>query len=159
MSTSTNPNFTQRRGPCPTPTPTQPTSSHASAGTMHSSGPVSAAASRSVNPQLPTPPVPANAFQKAIQKCVAELSLDDKTAFLSAPCVLERLREVQCNDKSLISSSRLARAEKVLQCVKHFMGSLAIFIQHSPVISSLVVGGVNCLLTVCTSSTFLLSKC
>ena len=39
--------------------------------------------------------------------------------------------------------------EKVLQCVKSFMGSLVVFIQHSPQISSLVVGGVNCILTVC----------
>ena len=158
MSTSTNLNFTQRRGPSPIPTPTHATPSHTSAGPMQSSGPVSAVP-HSVNPQPPIPPVPTNAFQKAIQKCVAELSPDDKTAFLSAPCVLERLREVQCNDKSLISSSRLARAEKLLQCVKHFMGSLAILIQHDPVISSLVVGGVNCLLAVCASSTSLLSKC
>ena len=115
------------------------------------SGPIHAAGAHSVNPQPPTPPVPANAFQKAVQKYVGELSHDDKAAFLDSPDVMQRLQEMQYDDKS---SSRLARAEKVLQCVKYFMGSLGIFIQHSPEISSLVVGGVNCILTVGTSSTY-----
>ena len=107
-----------------TPTPSRPKSSHASVGPMD------------------------QAFQKAIQEYANNLSDDDKTAFLSAPNVIERLQEMQCNSKSLFSSSLTTRVEKVLQCVKGFMVSLGIFIQHSPEISSLAVGGVNCILTV-----------
>ena len=96
------------------------------------------------------------ALQKAIQEYVKELSEDDKAAFRSAPDIIEHLQEMQDNGKSLISSSLTTRVEKVLQCVKSFMGSLAIFIQQSPEISSLVVGGVNCILTVGTSTAYLL---
>ena len=150
MATSANPNYGQSTGA--TSIPSRPTSSHASAGHMHSSTPVVAAVSHAVNPRTPLPSVPANAFQKAIQIYVGELSVDDKVAFLSAPSVIERLKEIQCNEQSPISSSHLVRVEKVLQSVKQFMCSLAIFIQHSPEISSLVVGGVNCILMVGTSS-------
>ena len=109
-------------------TSSRPTSSHASSGTMDET------------------------FQKAVQEYVKKQLLDeDKTAFLSAPDVIERLQEMQCNSKPLISGSLTTRVEKVLQCVKAFMGSLGIFIQHSPEISSLVVGGVNCILTVGTT--------
>ena len=114
-----------------TPTPSRPTSSHASAGPMD------------------------RTFQKAIQGYVNKLSDDDKTAFLSAPNVIERLQEMQCNGKSLISSTLTSRVEKVVRCVKGFMGSLGIFIPHGPDISLLVIGGVNCILMVGTSSTFL----
>ena len=147
MSTSTNLNYRQSSGV--TPTPSRPTSSHSpthSAGTMHSPGPIHA-----------TSPVPVKkdeAFQKAIQKYVVELSDGDKKAFLSAPNVIEHLQEMQRNGKPLISSSLTGRVEKVLQCVKHFMSSLVIFIQQSPETSSLVVGGVNCILTVDTPNTF-----
>ena len=91
------------------------------------------------------------AFQKAVQQYMKQLPDDDKTAFLSAPDVIEHLQEMQCNNKSLISSSLTTRVEKVLQCVKGFIGSLGICIQHNPEISSLVVGGVNCILTVGTT--------
>ena len=136
-----------------TPTPPRPTSSHASAV------PMPAAGAQSANLQLPTPPVPAKtneALQKAIQEYVNKLSDDDKAAFQSAPNIIDRLQEMQCNGKFLTSSSLTTRVEKVLQCVKNFMGSLRTFIQHSPEISSLVVGGVSCILTVGTSSTYLL---
>ena len=101
-----------------------------------------------------TPPlVPAKdkALQKAIQEYVGTISTDDQAAFRSAPDIIKRLQEMQCNSNSRISSSLTTRVERVLQCIKHFMGSLAIFIQQSPEISSLVVGGVNCILTVGTS--------
>ena len=99
---------------------------------------------------------PDETFQKAVQEYVKKRLLDDdKTAFLSAPDVIERLQEMGCNGKSLISRSLTTRVENVLQCVKGFMGSLGIFIQHNPEISALVVGGVNCILTVGTSSTYL----
>ena len=126
-------NYGQSRGA--TPAPSQPTSGHASAGPMDET------------------------LQKAIQEYVNKLSDDDKAAFLSAPDIIEHLKEMQCNGKSLISSSLTARVEKVLQCVKHFMGSLGIFIQHSPEISSLVVGGVNCILTVGTAKPVFLDIC
>ena len=132
-----------------TPTPSQQTSSHAPGPSMHAAG------TQPMNPQLPPPPLSVRdeALQKAMQDCILQLSGDDKVAFESAPDVIERLQEMQYNDKSAITPSSLAtRVAKVLQCIKQFMGSLAIFIQHHPEISSLVVGGVNCILTVGTSS-------
>lgn len=150
MSTSTTPNY---GGTTPSPSPSPPTSSHVLAGPMHSSAPVHAVGPHPMNPQLP-PPVPANAFQKAIQKYVKELSDSDKAAFLKAPNVMDRLQEIQRNGESPIPSSLTSRVEKVLQGVKFFMSSLGIFIQQNPDISSLVVGGVNCVLTVGTSCAF-----
>ena len=144
MSTGTTLNC----GGAATPTPSRPTSSHVSSGLMHSSTPVHAVGPNPVNPQPPPPLVPATAFQKAIQKYVKELSDGDKAAFLDAPDVMAHLQKMQDNDKSPISNRHTARVEKVLQFVNHFMDSLSIFIQQSPEISSLVVGGVKCVLKV-----------
>ena len=104
-----------------TPAPSRPTSSH---------GPMD------------------ETLQKVIQEHVKKLSDDDKTAFHSASDIIVRLQEMQGIGKPAISGSLMSRVEKVLQCVKGFMGSLGIFIQQSPEISSLVVGAVNCILTV-----------
>lgn len=87
-------------------------------------------------------------WQKATREYVKELSDDDKEAFQSAPDIIERLEEMERNRKSPISSSLASRVKKVLQCVQSFMDSLKVFVQQSPEISSLVVGGVNCILTV-----------
>ena len=127
-----------------TPAPSQPTPSPTTTGPMHGAG------AQPVNTQLPTPlmPVKNEALQKAIQEYVSQLSSDDKAAFQSAPDIIKRLREMQRNNKSSIPNSLTTRVERVLQCIKHFMGSLPIFIQQSPDISSLVVGGANCILTV-----------
>ena len=95
-------------------------------------------------------------LQKVIQEHVKKLSDDDKTAFQSASDIIVRLQEMQCNGKPVISGSLMSRVEKVLQCVKGFMGSLGIFIQQSPEISSLVVGAVNCILTVGANRKYLL---
>ena len=156
--TGTNLNYGQSSGV--TPTPSRPTASHASASPTHTTG------VHSVNLPLPTPLVLAKkdeALEKAIQEYVKKLSDDDKAAFqdafYSAPNIVEHLQEMQCNGKIPTTSSLTSRVEKVLQCVKTFMDSLAIFIQHSPEISSLVVGGVKCILTVGTSSTYILANC
>lgn len=115
---------------------------------------------QSVNPQLPATAVPMKneAFERAIEQYINMLSDDDKAAFQSAPDIIERLQEAQSRRKPLISTDLTARVAKVLQCVKHFMGSLSIFIQQSPQISSLIVGGINCILTVgyntCYSGSF-----
>ena len=116
-----------------------------------------ATGAQSVNLQSPTPKD--EAFQKAIQEYVKKLSNDDKAAFKSvasaesAQDLIERLQEMQHNNKSPISSSCISRVERVLQCIKSFMSSLSIFIQQNPEISSLVVGGVNCIMMVGTGST------
>lgn len=123
------PSHGQSRG---TPSPSQQTSGYAAAG------------AQSVLSKDET-------LQKAIQEYISKLSNEDKAAFRTAPDIIERLQEMQYNAKSPISSSFKDRAEKVLQCIKHFMGSLGIFIQHNPDISSLVLGGVNCILTVGSS--------
>ena len=135
-----------------TPTSSRPTSSHAYVGPMHAAG------AHSGNLQLPTPPVPADeTLQKAILEYVNKLSDDDKAAFQSAPNIMERLQEMEVNGKSLLPSSLTTRVEKVLQCIRSFMASLGVFIQHHPEISSLVVGGVNCILTVGASNAHLLT--
>ena len=90
-------------------------------------------------------------MQKAIQKYVNTLSNEDKEAFRSAPDIIEHLQKLQCNRNNLIPRYLMSRVEKVLQCIKTFMGSLSFFSQQSPEMS-LVVGGVNCILTVGTSS-------
>ena len=113
-----------------------------------SAGPVPVTGVQSVSLQLSVPPVLDETLQKVIQEYITKLSDDDKVAFQSAPNIIEHLQEMQHNSKSVISSSLRARVEKVLQCVQNFMGSLSVFIQHHPEISSLVVGGVNCILMV-----------
>lgn len=127
-----------------TPGPSQPTPGPATTGPMHGAG------ARPVNTQLSTPlmPVKNEALQKAIQEYVSQLSSDDKAAFQSAPDIIKRLDEMQHKSKTPIPSSLATRVERVLQCIKYFMGSLSIFIQQSPEISSLVVGGVSCILSV-----------
>ena len=104
------------------------------------------------DPQPPAIAVPLKneAFQKAIQECLDNMSDDDKEAFRSATDVIEKLGELQ-QGKSRISSShttRTQKVQKVLQCVRQFLGSVAICIQHHPEVSALVVGGLNCILTV-----------
>ena len=133
-----------------TPAPFQPTSSHASTGVMHAIG------AHSENLQLATLPVQVKGETlkevTSIQEYVDKLSDDDKVAFLSAPDIIEHLHEIQSNGKSLITNSLTTRVEKVLQCVKSFMGSLSIV--HSE-ISALVIGGANCILMVCPSNIYL----
>ena len=113
-----------------------------------------AAENEPLNQKSPMTPVPvkSEAFKKAIQKFVDSLSGDDKTAFQTSSDIMERLQAMQCDQNSRISSSLTMRVRKVLKCVSHFMGSIAIFIQSNPEISALVVGGVNCILTVSTCS-------
>ena len=126
-----------------TPTPAQPTSNNAA------TRPTLAAGAHSASPV----PVKDEVLQMTIHQYIAKLSPDDKEAFQSAPDIIEHLRKMQQESKSPISSSLTARVEKVLQCIKYFMSSLSIFIQHHPEVCSLVVGGVNCILTVSTGST------
>ena len=129
------------------PSPSRPTPSHAATGPVHATG------AQSVNVQSSTLPAPvkkSEALQTAIQEFINTLSDEDKAAFQTAPDIIEHLQKLESNRKHLISSSLSARVGKVLDCVKHFMGSIGIFIQHSPEISALVVGGVNCILTVRT---------
>ena len=116
------------------------------------SSPADATEDQSPNPQSLAIciPVKNEAFQKAIQEYIDNLSDDDKEAFQSATDVMEKIGELQ-HDKSRTPSSnttRLQKVQKVLQCVRLFLGSIATCIQQIPEISSLVVGGLNCILTV-----------
>ena len=112
-----------------------------------------AAGAQSANLPPPTLPAPVNceAFQKAIQEYTTTLSNEDKDAFKEAPDIIEHLKTMQLNRKRLISDSLTSRVANVLQCIRTFMSSLTIFIGHHPEMSSLVVGGVNCILVVGTS--------
>ena len=131
-----------------TPAPFRPTSSHASTGVMH------AIRAHSGNLQLATLPVQAKSetLKEVIQEYVDKLSDDDRVAFLSAPDIIKHLHEIRSNGEPLITNSLTTRVEKVLQCVKNFMGSLAIV---HPEISAFVVGGANCILMVCPSNIYL----
>lgn len=118
-------------------------------------GPARAVGAQSLNPIAPAPaPAPAKneAFEKAVKSYINQLTEADKKAFLSGSDIMARLQEMQ-NDQSgfgRVSGQFTPRIQKVLQCIKQFMGSIAISIQHHPEISSLVLGGFNCILTVGT---------
>lgn len=58
----------------------------------------------------------------------------------------------EADAKASVSRSFGSRVEKILQCIKQFVGTVGIFIQYSPEISSLVVGGLNCVLLVCSKT-------
>ena len=169
------PPFIQRDKPSRevSPAPSRPTSSPApssnaisghttavgtSTGSMASThstllGPAHAAAVQPLNLR-PLVPMPSKnqAFESAVKVILRKhdnLSGDDKAAFQSAldVDVMEELRKAQ-HGTSRISGS-LTRVQKMMDCINQFMGPLAIFIQHSPEISSLVVGGLSCILMVC----------
>lgn len=73
----------------------------------------------------------------------------DKAAFKSYEDVMQKIKLLnEAGGKTRISSSLSDRVQKVLGFIRQFMTSLSICIQHSPEISSLVVGGVNCVLSV-----------
>lgn len=78
----------------------------------------------------------------ALLKHIDKLSNDDKAAFESAPDVMEKL---QLNKST---SPHVQKVQKVLECLQQFLAPVAICIQQSPHISSLVVGGFNCVLIV-----------
>ena len=111
---------------------------------------VHATGNQSPNPQPPANSAPAKneAFQKAIQEYLDNLSVEDKVAFRSATDVMEKLGGLQAKSRTGSHATRTQKVQKVLQCVKQFLESVKICIQHSPEISSLVVGGLHCILTV-----------
>ena len=130
-------------------------SASTSIGTASSStlaGPAYATRHQSLNPQSsPTSTLVKNdSFQKAIQEYIHNLSDDDKVAFQSATDVMEELGKLQQGGLRIPTSHStwIQKVQKVLQCMKQFLGSVAICVQHSPQISSLVVGGLHCILTV-----------
>ena len=103
----------------------------------------------------PATPTPKNtAFQQAIQVYLDDLSPDDKLAFQSATDVQEKLVALQQHKFQTSSShaTRVQKVQRVLQCMKNFLVSVGICIQHSPEISSLVLGGLHCILTVSATS-------
>ena len=108
------------------------------------------------NPQLLTVSSPVNnvAFQKAIRDYVESLSDDDQVAFQSATDVMEKIQMLHYGS-SCQSSSRIQKVKRVLECMKLFLKPIAIYSQKAPDISSFVVGGFNCILTVSTSTPFI----
>ena len=121
----------------------------ASASPSNVAGP---AENHSPNPQPPGIFVPMKneGFKKAILQYIDTLSNEDREAFRSASDVMEKLGELRQRNFRTSSSlnTRKQRVQKVLQCVRRFLDSIKISIQHSPEISSLVVGGLHCILTV-----------
>ena len=108
---------------------------------------------QSLNPQSLAISVPETneVFQMVIQEYIDKLSDDDKRAFQSATDVMDKLGGALQQGKSRITGShttRMQKVQKVMRCVKQFLVSIAMCIQHHPEIFSLVVGGLNCILTV-----------
>ncbi|KAF8251709.1 hypothetical protein K440DRAFT_636958 [Wilcoxina mikolae CBS 423.85] len=92
--------------------------------------------------------IPDPALKIAIERYVKELPEDDRNAFESAKDVLDEIRMIdQTHSQASSSRSFGTRISKVLQLINKFLGSVAICIQHSPAISSLVVGGLHCVLS------------
>ena len=133
---------------------------NADSNSSYDTAPVNAPGTHSLNTQIPAIPVVApakyEAFERALRAYVDDrLSDDAKKDFRSASDIMETLQRMQYHQsgpasKIRISSSVSARVNKVLQSLRNFMESVTICIQHSPEISSLVIGGVNCILTVRT---------
>ena len=135
------------RGSTPTGTPL-------SGGSRIGSGFGSPAHQAGDQPQHPKSPdlsslVKSEGLQQAIQEYVDKLSNDDQIAFRSATDIMDKLGEQQWG-KFRITNFHITRMQKVLQCVDQFLGSIAICIQYDLRISSLVVGGLNCILAVST---------
>lgn len=96
-------------------------------------------------------PVPTKSeAQKAIEEYIDNLSDDDKIAFQSASDVMQKLGELKQGESRISRShiNHMQKAQKVLRDVKQFVESVAVGIQLGPQIYSLVVGGLNCVLTV-----------
>lgn len=67
-----------------------------------------------------------------------------------------RMKEIdEKNAKKSLSRTFGARIEKLLQLMNSFMNSVVICIQSNPEVSSLIVGGINCALSVSFSSEIL----
>ena len=97
-------------------------------------------------------PVRNEAFQKAVLEYIDKLSEDDQEAFQSATDVMEKLEQLPQGGFRISTSytDRMVKVQKVLGCVKKFLGSIAISIQHHPDVSSIVLGGLHYVLTVST---------
>ena len=77
------------------------------------------------------------------------LSEDDKTAFQSATDIMQKMQTMDVeNAQSSVSRTFGPRVQKTLNLINVFLKSVEICIQHSPKISSLVVGGFHCALSV-----------
>ena len=113
------------------------------------SGPAHPTGDQPQNPKSAEIAVKSEGLQQEIQKYIDKLSNDDKLAFRSATDIMDKLGQQQWG-KFRITCFHITRMQGVLQCVDQFLGSIAICIQYDLRISSLVVGGLNCILGVST---------
>ena len=112
---------------------------------------ISTSGAHAVDPQSPVVLVPAKneTLEKAIRAYIDDkLSAGVKNDFIFASDIMEKLQEMQyyqsgSDGKTHISSSICARVKQVLECLRDC-------IRYTPEISSLVIGGVNCILAVRT---------
>lgn len=94
------------------------------------------------------------AFSLALKKHTDTLSPGELHAFNTAANITPEtlLKQVQTFDEAHRQESRFRecapRVEGVLKILDRYLGPLAIFIGHSPEISSLVVGGVKLIVDV-----------
>src|SRR5258705_3133360 len=94
-------------------------------------------------------PVACEAFKEALEQYTNKLSDGDKAAFHSGSDVMNEIHRLNNESSKIrVTNAHGERIQKILHFIKQFMGTLAIFIQHSPEFSALAVGGVNCVLLV-----------
>ncbi|TGZ77426.1 hypothetical protein EX30DRAFT_366680 [Ascodesmis nigricans] len=88
--------------------------------------------------------LPANqAFLQAIKRYELRLSEDERADFSSPIDVLMKVRAIdETHNEKSVSRRFAARIEKVLKGLNSYMDIVQTMVQHSPEISSLVVGGV-----------------
>lgn len=78
-----------------------------------------------------------------------QLSEDDRTAFQSATDIMQIMQTMDAeNAQGSVSRTFGARIQKTLNFIRAFLKSVEICIQHSLEVSSLVVGGFHCALSV-----------
>jgi hypothetical protein len=101
------------------------------------------------------PPIHANpAFLDALKEYEEKLSDEERKEFdpttaASPQSLLSAALQLDTDHRERSSSRSLAcRVKKILESMDRFMGVLCIAIQHSPEVSSLVVGGIRCILDV-----------
>lgn len=86
-------------------------------------------------------PVVNELSQKTIQNYIENLSTDDKKDFQLA-------RDVMKTPAGSRIPIDITRIQQMQQCVKEFLGFIANFTSHDPQVSSLGMGGLNCIMTV-----------
>ncbi|PGG98467.1 hypothetical protein AJ80_09528 [Polytolypa hystricis UAMH7299] len=118
-------------------------------------------------PQVPSPPAQLSlsngassghqnaALELAIRKHLDQLSDDEKDAFQNAAIsltedgLLDQVRHLDTDHKAVsVFRHRAEQISKLFRFLDLFMGGITVSIQHSPEISSLIIGGIRLVLDI-----------